>query len=58
MIASFMLLFICCQENGDQYCINPNGTSEIIEDSILGILDDILTPLSLADRKQESTLFF
>ncbi|KAK9847035.1 hypothetical protein MYU51_021139 [Penicillium brevicompactum] len=47
-----------CQENGDQRRINPNGTSKILEDSIPGILEGILTPSSPVVRKQESTLFF
>lgn len=46
-----------CQENGDQHRINPKGTSEILEDSIPGILEGIVTPSSPVDRKQESTLF-
>lgn len=33
------------------------GTSEILEDSIPGILEGILTPSSPVDREQESTLF-
>lgn len=52
------LIIDFCQESGDQHRINPNGTSEILEDSIPGILEGILTPSSPVDRKARINTHF
>jgi hypothetical protein len=43
--------------NGDQHHIYPNSISEILEDSISGILEGILTSSNPVDRKQDQHSF-